>query len=104
MLWAFFPWNLEALFQNNILFSKKVFCVFQQGHCFSKGSLIFEGTELIFHGALGFFVGGKISLFKESVGLFGFKHFVRQCRGRFFQLLVISWFWWLLPSFILNSN
>ena len=83
---------------------KESFCVFQQGHCFSNDSWISEGTELIFHGALSFFVGSKISLFNESVGLFGFKHFVRQCCGRFFQLLVISWFWWLFPSFTLNSN
>ena len=68
MLWAFFTLEFEGLFQNNILFSKKLFSVFQQGHCFSKDSSIFEGTELIFDGALGFFVGGKTSLFNEIVG------------------------------------
>ena len=93
----FFPCNLKAFLKAELVF-KESHTFLQQGHCLSKDSLILDGRNWFFHGALGFFVTQdrfsmktisllvvKVDFFNESVGLCGFKHFVRQCCGRFFR-------------------
>ena len=75
--------EFEGLFQNKTLLSKKVFCVIQQGHRFSNDSFIFEGTELIFHGVLGWF-GGKISFVQWECWSFWLQAFCKTVLWAFF--------------------
>ena len=44
VLWAFFPWNLKAFLKAELVF-KESHTFLQQGHCFSKDSLILDGRN-----------------------------------------------------------
>ena len=79
-----FSLEFLGLLKSRICFERE-FYIFAAGHCIYKVFLLYffchPGSFL---NENYWFLMVKLLFFTESVGFFGFKHFVRQCCGRFF--------------------